>query len=82
MKKGLVKGFENTLKDKAAIKLNLKNLLNKITNGIPKPKVGKTLINMPIDAPEEISSTLALARASFIKNSFSFRAILIFSILI
>jgi hypothetical protein len=57
-------------------------LLNKITKGIPKPKVGKTLINVPIAAPREISSVLALALASFIKKSFDFLEMLVFSILV
>lgn len=82
MKNGLVNGFETILKAKAAIKLNLTNLLSKTTNGIPNPKVGNTLINVPIAAPHEISLVLALALANFMKKSFNFLPTFIFSNLI
>ena len=80
MKKGLVNGFEITLNARATITLNLKNLLSMATSGMPNPNVGKTLMNVPIAAPSEISKVLALALASFRKNSFIFLNRIVFSI--
>ena len=54
-------------------KLNFINLLNNKTKGVPKPKVGNTLINVPIAAPKPISEALSLVRANFQNTIFSFR---------
>ncbi len=72
-KKGLVNGFEMILAEIAINKLNLINLLNIKTKGVPKPNVGKTLINVPIAAPKPISDALSLVRANFQNTVFSLR---------
>ena len=54
-------------------KLNFINLLINKTKGVPKPKVGKTLINVPIAAPKPISDALSLVRANFQNTIFSLR---------
>jgi hypothetical protein len=56
-------------------KLNFINLLNNKTKGVPKPKVGNTLINVPIAAPKPISDALSLVRANFQNIILSFRRI-------
>ncbi len=56
-------------------KLNFINLLNNKTKGVPKPKVGNTLINVPIAAPKPISEALSLVRANFQNTIFSLRRI-------
>lgn len=56
-------------------KLNFINLLINKTKGVPKPKVGNTLINVPIAAPKPISDALSLVRANFQNTIFSLRRI-------
>ena len=54
-------------------KLNFINLLNNKTKGVPNPKVGNTLIKVPIAAPKPISEALPLVRANFQNTIFSLR---------
>ena len=57
-------------------KLNFINLLNNKTKGVPNPKVGNTLMKVPIAAPKAISVLLSLVRANFQNTIFSLRSIL------